>query len=102
MRYESFRYEGKIKNLPFLFHIIVAFCCRLVYNVIAQVERSCMTIGQQIRNRMIELDMTITDLSKRINVNRSTVHRYLNDEVKPSARKIYQLERVLKIKLKGE
>ena len=52
-------------------------------------------IGQQIRMQMVRKDISITELAKLINVNRSTIHRYLNNEYRPSERKIFQLERVL-------
>lgn len=35
-----------------------------------------MNIGDRIRNKRIELDMSMKDLANKLNVNRSTIYRY--------------------------
>ena len=40
------------------------------------------TIGQRIRNRRIELGLTVDELAAKIGKNRATVYRYEQDEIK--------------------
>ena len=41
-----------------------------------------MTIGQRIRSRRLELDITVDELAEKLGKNRATVYRYENDEIK--------------------
>lgn len=40
-----------------------------------------MTIGERIKQRRKELDMTVEELAKRLGKNRATVYRYENGEI---------------------
>lgn len=41
-----------------------------------------MTIGQRIKNRRLELNLSVEDVAKRLGKNRATVYRYENDGIK--------------------
>lgn len=41
-----------------------------------------MTIGQRIRNRRIELGISVDELAEKLGKNRATIYRYENDEIK--------------------
>lgn len=41
-----------------------------------------MTIGRRIKQRRLELEMTVDELADRLGKNRATVYRYENDEIK--------------------
>lgn len=41
-----------------------------------------MTIGQRIKNRRIELDLSVEDVANRLGKNRATVYRYEKDDIK--------------------
>lgn len=39
------------------------------------------TIGQKIRNRRVEIGMSVDELAKRLGKNRATIYRYESDEI---------------------
>lgn len=41
-----------------------------------------MTIGERIKNRRMQLGMSVDDLAAELGKNRATVYRYENDEIK--------------------
>lgn len=41
-----------------------------------------MTIGQRIKNRRLELGLSVDEVAKRLGKNRATVYRYENDDIK--------------------
>lgn len=41
-----------------------------------------MDIGQRIKSRRLQLGLTLEELAKKLNVNKSTVHRYETSEIK--------------------
>lgn len=41
-----------------------------------------MTIGQRIKDRRLELGMTVDELAHKLGKNRATVYRYENDDIK--------------------
>ena len=41
-----------------------------------------MTIGQRIKNRRIELDLSVEDVANKLGKNRATVYRYEKDDIK--------------------
>lgn len=54
-----------------------------------------MTVGQRIRNRRLELEISVTELSKKIEKNRATVYRYENDSVEPSIAQLLKIAKAL-------
>lgn len=41
-----------------------------------------MTIGQRIKNRRIELNLSVDEVAERLNKNRATIYRYEKDDIK--------------------
>lgn len=54
-----------------------------------------MTVGQRIRKRRLELEISVEALSKKIEKNRATVYRYENDSVEPSIAQILKIAKAL-------
>ena len=54
-----------------------------------------MTVGQRIRKRRLELEISVESLSKIIEKNRATVYRYENDSVEPSIAQIIKIAKAL-------
>ena len=40
-----------------------------------------MTTGERIKQRRLELKMTVDELSQKLNKNRATIYRYESDEI---------------------
>lgn len=41
-----------------------------------------MTIGQRIKNRRIELNLSVDEVAEKLNKNRATIYRYEKDDIK--------------------
>lgn len=41
-----------------------------------------MTVGERIKQRRIELDLTVEDISEKIGKNRATIYRYEKNDIK--------------------
>lgn len=54
-----------------------------------------MTVGQRIRNRRLELKISVSELSEKIEKNRATVYRYENDSVEPSITQLLKIAKAL-------
>ena len=53
--------------------------CEIVYNVFEVIK---MTIADRIRNRRIELGLSVDDLAAKMKKNRATIYRYESNYIK--------------------
>lgn len=53
--------------------------CEIMYNALGVI---IMTIADRIRNRRLELGLSVDDLAMRLNKNRATVYRYESNYIK--------------------
>ncbi len=44
-------------------------------------RRNTMTIGNRIKNRRKELNLTVDEVAEKLNKNRATIYRYESDEI---------------------
>ena len=56
-----------------------------------------MTVGEKIRKRRLELNMTMDDLGKAIGVQRSAVNKYEKDQIDMKASTIAAIAKVLMV-----
>ena len=56
-----------------------------------------MTIADRIRNRRIELGLSVDDLAKLLQKNRATVYRYESNYIKTNNKKNYQIYKQINI-----